>query len=138
MKKVMLMAVGVSCLLVGMAVPASAQSGKPLVLKGEVPFAFVSGDRTLGAGTYSIEIGQSRVRILDANSHPVQVIVSNPQQDNGSEEKPRLLFHRYGDTYFLWQIWTREHKVDFRMSRTEYDLKASRKADEGTIILAMR
>jgi len=138
MKKVMFVALGVSCLLAGMAVPASAQSGKPLMLKGEVPFAFVSGDRTMGAGTYSIEIGQSRVRFMDANGHPVQVIVSNPQQDNGSEEKARLVFHQRGGTYFLWQIWTRDHKVDFRMSRTEYNLKASLQADEGTITLAMR
>ncbi len=138
MKKAILLTVGVSCLLVGMAVPASAQSGKPLVLKGEVPFAFVSGDRTIQAGRYSVEIRQAQVRFVDANGHPVQVILTNPQQDNGRDELPRLVFHQYGGTYFLWQIWTRDHEIDFRMSRTEYDLKASRKADEGTIILAMR
>ena len=138
MKKVVLMAVAVSCLLVGMAVPASAQSGKPLILKGEVPFAFVSGDRTIQAGQYSVEIKQAQVRFIDANGHPVQVVVSNPQQESDSEEQPRLVFHQYGGTYFLWQIWTRDHKIDFRMSRTEYNLKASLNADEGTITLAMR
>jgi hypothetical protein len=138
MKKAILLTLGVSCLLVGMAVPAGAQSGKPLMLKGEVPFAFVSGDRTIQAGQYSVEIRQAQVRFVDANGHPVQVVLTNPQQDNGRDEQPRLVFHQYGGTYFLWQIWTRDHEIDFRMSRTEYDLKASRKTDEGTIILAMR
>lgn len=138
MKKVVLLAVAVSCLLVGMAVPARAQSGKPLILKGEVPFAFVSGDRTIQAGQYSVEIKQTQVRFIDANGHPVQVVVSNPQQESDSEEQPRLVFHQYGETYFLWQIWTRDHKIDFRTSRTEYNLRASLKADEGTITLAMR
>ena len=138
MKKVVLMAVAVSCLLVGMAVPASAQSGKPLILKGEVPFAFVSGDRTIQAGQYSVEIKQTQVRFIDANGRPVQVVVSNPQRDSDREEQPRLVFHQYGETYFLWQIWTRDHKIDFRTSRTEYNLKASLKADKATIILAMR
>ena len=137
MKKVMLVAVGVSCLLVGMAVPASAQSGTAMMLKGEVPFAFVSGERTIQAGRYSIEIRQTQVRFLDAQGHPIQVICSNPQQDSSRQEQPRLVFHQYGDTYFLWQIWTREHKIDFRPSRSEYKLKANRQ-DETTIILAMR
>lgn len=138
MKKVVLMAVAVSCLLAAAAVPASAQSGTAIKLNGEVPFAFVSGDRTMQAGHYSIEIKQEQVRFLDAHGHPVQVVVSNPQQDSDRDMQPRLVFHQYGETYFLWQIWTRDHKIDFRTSRTEYNLKASMKADEGTITLAMR
>ena len=136
MKKALLLTVG-ACLLAGMAVPVSAQSGRVMV-KGEVPFAFVSGDRTIQAGQYSIEIGQLRVRIFDANGHPVQTVLSIPRQENGNEQKPRLVFHKYGDTYFLRQVWTMDYKVDFRMSRTEYQLKAGLQTDEVTVILAMR
>jgi hypothetical protein len=132
----MLLTVGI-CLLAGMAVPVSAQSGR-VTLKGEVPFAFVSGGRTIQAGQYSLEIGQLRVRIFDANGHPVQWVLSNPRQENGNEQKPRLVFHKYGDTYFLHQIWTMDYKVDFRISRAEYQLKASLQTEEGTVILAMR
>lgn len=136
MKKALLLTVG-ACLLVGMAVPVSAQSGR-VTLKGEVPFAFVSADRTIQAGQYSIEVEQSRVRIRDAGGNPVQVVLSNPRQENGNEQKPRLVFHKYGDTYFLHQIWSMDYKVDFRTSRTEYNLKASLHTDERTFILAMR
>jgi hypothetical protein len=138
MKKVMLLALGVSCLLAGMAVPASAQFRQTMLLRSKVPFAFISGDRTIQAGEYSIEIDQRLVRFIDANGHPAQTIFSNPQQGSGSEWKPRLVFHKYGDAYFLWQIWTGEHKADFRMSRTEYNLKASLQTDQVTVILAMR
>jgi hypothetical protein len=135
-KKALFLTVGV-CLLAGMSVPGSAQSSAVMV-KGEVPFAFVSADRTIEAGQYFLEIGQSRVRIRDANGTPVQVILSNPRQENGNEEKPRLVFHKYGDTYILHQIWTIDYKVDFRTSRTEYNLKAIMQTDERTFILAMR
>jgi hypothetical protein len=138
MKRVMLLAVGASCLLAGMAVPANAQFRQTMMLRSKVPFAFISGDRTVQAGEYSIEIKQRLVRFIDANGHPAQTIFSNPQQASGSEEKPRLVFHKYGDAYFLWQIWTGEHKADFRMSRTEYNLRAGLKADQDTVILAMR
>jgi hypothetical protein len=138
MKRVMLLAVGVSCLLAGMAVPARAQFRQTMTLRSKVPFAFVSGDRTIQGGEYSIEIKQRLVRFIDANGHLAQMIFSNPPQDSRREEKPRLVFHKYGDAYFLWQIWTGEYTADFRMSRAEYNLRASLKTDPDTVILAMR
>jgi hypothetical protein len=137
MKKAMLLTVGVSCLLAGMAVPATAQLGWA-ALKSDVPFAFVSGNRTLQAGQYFIEIGQARVRFLDASRHQVQGIFSNTQACNLKAEQPRLVFHRYGETYFLSQIWSSAYKIDLPTSRTEYQLRASMKADQGTVTLAMR
>jgi len=138
MKRAMLLKIGILCAFAGLTVPVSAQSGTTIKLKGEVPFAFVSSDRTMPSGQYSVEIRQEQVRFLDAHGQPVQVVVSNPQQDSGRDEQPRLVFHRYGETYILWQIWTRDHKVDFRRSRTEYSLKANRQVEPGTVILAMR
>jgi hypothetical protein len=134
-KKVTLLTVGVSCLLAGVAVPVRAQSA---MLKSEVPFAFVSSGRTIQAGQYSIDIRQTQVRFIDANGHQVQVVLSNPQQESRLWLQPRLVFHRYGEAYFLSQIWTTDHTLDFRMSRAEYNLKASLKADQETITLAMR
>ncbi len=62
----------------------------------------------------------------------------NTLECNSKSEQPRLVFHRYGETYFLWQIWSTDFKFDFRTSRTEYQLRASMKADQGTVTLAMR
>jgi hypothetical protein len=48
-------------------------------LKKEVPFAFISGGRTIQAGPGSIEIRErTMVPILDANRNLVQTILSNP------------------------------------------------------------
>src|SRR5579864_1737817 len=101
MKKAVLLTVSVSCLLVGMAVPAKAQFGRTMTLRGEVPFAFVSGNRTIQAGKYSIEIREAQVQFIDARGHVVCGVFSNERQENGRDEQPRLVFHRYGDTYFL-------------------------------------
>ena len=138
MNKAMLLTLGFSCLLAGMVVPVSAQSGNQMRLKGEVPFAFVSADRTIQAGQYFIELGQTQVRLLDVNGNQVQSIFSNPRQDNDKLEQPRLVFHRYGKTYFLWQIWTGDYKADLRTSRSEYQLKADLKADQSTVTLSVR
>jgi len=136
LKKALFLTIGI-CLIAGMVIPVSAQSS-PVILTGEVPFAFVSANRPIPAGQYSIEVWQAHVRIYDANRHPVQMTLSDPRQSNRNEEKPRLVFHKYGDTYFLYQVWTSDYKVEFRTSRAEYNLKASLKRDESTVILAMR
>ena len=125
------------CLLAGMAVPVSAQSGK-VTLRGEVPFAFVSADRTIEAGQYFLEIDQSHVWIRKTDGNSVQVVLSNPRQGNPNGEKPRLVFHKYGDTYFLHQVWNRDYKIEFRTSRAEYNLKASSQTHEITVLLAIR
>jgi hypothetical protein len=138
MKKAVLLTVGVSCLLVGMAVPAKAQFGRTMTLRGDVPFTFVSGNRTIQAGEYSIEIREIQVQFMDARGHVVCGVFSNGRKENGRDEQPRLVFHRYGDTYFLRQIWTTDHKLDFGMSRSEYKLQAGLKVEQGTVILAMR
>ncbi|HLM98477.1 MAG TPA: hypothetical protein VK335_04310 [Bryobacteraceae bacterium] len=138
MKKTMLLTVGISCLLVGMAAPVSAQILGVAGLKSDVPFAFVSGGRTIQAGQYVLQIKQGLVRFLDEDGHAVHAIVSNTQDCNHKEEQPRLVFHRYGETYFLWQVWSRDYKVEFGTSRTEHKLKAGLKADQETVILAMR
>jgi len=137
-KKKLLLTVGVLCLLVGMAAPASAQILSKAKLIGDVPFAFVSGGRAIQAGQYAIQIYQAQVRFLDEDGHQIQAIFSNKQECNHKVEQPRLVFHRYGEQYFLWQIWSSDYNVEFGTSRTEKSLKAKLKADQETVVLAMR
>jgi len=137
MKRVMLWAVCAAVVFVT-ALPVSAQSAKPVVLKGEIPFAFVSGSRTLPAGEYTIEIGSNGIHFLDAKKHPIQAIFANPAEQSYSEEQPRLVFRQYGGQYFLGQIWTRDGYVDFPQSRTEHHLQVSLRAEENTLTIAMR
>jgi hypothetical protein len=137
-QKVLLTVLGVSCLLVGAAGPASAQVSDGMMLKSDVPFAFVLDGRTIQAGLYSIEIRHNIVQVLDANYHPVQRTFSNKPQSKVTAAQPRLVFHRYGEKYFLWQVWSRDYKVDFGTSRAERILRASLKPDQETVMLALR
>lgn len=80
-------------------------------LKGKIPFEFRIGDTTLPAGEYSLVRNTAGTNILTMrnldyksgatmfNSHPVQAKWSENSQP------PKLVFHRYGKTYFLSQVW---------------------------------
>ena len=86
---------------------SSAQGQVPAKMIVSVPFDFTAGKATLKAGKYSIKHSNGAalsIRSLDGTS---TVLVSAPltlssQSVKGGE---RLVFNRYGDRYFLSQVW---------------------------------
>ncbi|OFW30248.1 MAG: hypothetical protein A3J28_11860 [Acidobacteria bacterium RIFCSPLOWO2_12_FULL_60_22] len=91
----------------GLAAPLFAQSKKTLVAK--IPFEFVVGDRTLPASEYIVEHvfwGSSAIRIqTEDGPGPYGLTTSMLVQRPVHEAEGKLIFHRYGDTYFLSQVW---------------------------------
>ena len=74
-----------------------------------VPFDFVAGNKTLPAGEYAVKaVGPANMLILvdrtDSTTSaflPTHAAVSaQPQIES------KLVFNRYGDRYFLAQVWT--------------------------------
>jgi hypothetical protein len=87
------------------AVVANGQSRQ--TLRAQVPFEFVVGERTLAAGEYRVSgIDQAGDAIAIRNRAGESVIrlgSSAERQDRARTAK--LVFHRYGNTYFLSQVW---------------------------------
>lgn len=94
------------CLYVSLAATAgSAQSNRMLV--ANVPFDFQVGGKILPAGAYSVrQITTSGAGLLIRNEEGREAIMvlSNSAQENKSAQS-RLVFHRYGDQYFLATVW---------------------------------
>jgi hypothetical protein len=90
------------------AATASAQ-GQSLSdhVRGKIPFDFVVGDKQLPAGEYVIGNAQTTSNIFmairsrndGANALTIPVQVGTPT------DTAKLIFHRYGDQYFLFQVW---------------------------------
>lgn len=90
-----------------LAGPSRAQT--PRTLKGNIPFAFSVGEKTLPAGDYTVqrvqwgnEIAQM-IRSADGSSAAMVGTMRADWKGEGTEA--RLIFHRYGNQYFLAQIW---------------------------------
>jgi hypothetical protein len=106
MKSMFRTGLAVCGLVVTLIVSAGAQSPS----KAKIPFDFIVGDKTLKAGEYVIKVAGSGsmpelLAFHDANGKP-QVVVNGIRmeavENNG---RSRLLFTKYGDRYFLSQIW---------------------------------
>lgn len=75
-----------------------------------VPFEFSVGDKKLPAGEYSIgrampSSGDTVLLISRVNEKDSVFPLTNSAQSLEPKDADTLVFHRYGDQYFLFQVW---------------------------------
>ena len=75
-----------------------------------IPFDFNVGDSKLPAGEYSIgralpSSGDTVLLISNVNHTESVFPLTNSAQSLKSKDADTLVFHRYGDQYFLFQVW---------------------------------
>jgi hypothetical protein len=86
---------------------ANAQSTRRQT--ADIPFDFVVGDKNLPAGKYdvhSMTAAGEALRIRGIANEKSVVRLSNPITRIEPAQKGQLVFHRYGNQYFLSEVWT--------------------------------
>lgn len=84
-----------------------AQAQDPLVVR--VPFDFVAGTAKLPAGDYMVKTaGPMSSLLLASRTDPMvsAIVPSNSTASADVQRESKLVFNRYGDRYFLAQVWT--------------------------------
>lgn len=79
-------------------------------LKANIPFDFIVADKKLPAGEYSIgraQVGSGdSVILISSADHEANVFsLTSAVHIVKPKDKGTLVFHRYGDQYFLFQVW---------------------------------
>jgi hypothetical protein len=86
----------------------TAASAQTVKMKAHVPFSFIVNRATLPAGDYRVDSIDNQGRVLafrDRNSKTTILVGTNSCIRTKGIEDGKLTFHRYGDRYFLKQIW---------------------------------
>ena len=84
----------------------TAASAQTIGLKVNVPFSFIVNHATLPAGEYSVDsLGDRVLAIRGLTSKTTNLVISNSCEMLKPAGQTKLIFHRYGDRYFLNQIW---------------------------------
>ena len=101
-------------------------------ISANIPFDFSIGDKKLNAGKYSISrLNQNSddtvLAILDGNGSFKAARTSHTVQTFRIKDSATLVFHRYGDQYFLYQVWPAGETIgrEFVISRNERDIRRS-------------
>jgi hypothetical protein len=129
-----------SLLLLMSAVAVRAQSQRTKVTN--IPFSFIVGDKTLPAGEYTIEPNRrdyDKVWLVQSgDGHASALFSTIPTRSFETQENSKLVFRKYGDQYFLSQIWTAGDNSgrELLIPRLEHVLAKS-KIDRETVVLAI-
>jgi hypothetical protein len=114
----------VAGMVLWLALSATAQRS----VKANIPFDFQIGDTTLKAGEYTIKAGASDLPEFlvfhDATGKAKAVVNGSRVETAESAGMRRLLFTRYGDRYFLSQVWMTEEDsgCEVRKNKEEREL----------------
>jgi hypothetical protein len=123
MKKQLLRASAIFIFVITMAaVSVSAQSDERRIVV-DIPFDFVVEKRTLPAGVYTIKsISSNSDKILlirSADGRQSALANTNAVEASAAQKRSKLIFQRYGDQYFLSQVWSRGGNVGRELPRSD-------------------
>jgi hypothetical protein len=116
---------------------AQAQDGMAV----NVPFDFVAGGKTLPAGEYIVKISaptRAMILISRKDATTSAFINTNPAVSLAPQAESKLVFNRYGDSYFLSQVWSEGNTQGRQLVRTarEKEIAMTAKAEtEGQVVL---
>lgn len=128
-------------LCTALLVAASAAMGQTKVgdIVADVPFAFVAAGQEFPAGHYIVSReGDCCLRILNSQQQGLYVATHDSLRSDSVDSK--LVFHRYGDTYFLSAVWTTGNTIgrELSRSRAERELEAHKSEMELAVVHPQR
>jgi hypothetical protein len=102
---------------------ATGQTGPGDVVV-DVPFAFNVAGQQLPAGHYIVKSKDGFIRIFSTNKQGL--FVPTHAAVRAASEQSKLVFHRYGDAYFLFGVWVKGTTTGKELypSRAERELAA--------------
>lgn len=115
---------------------ANAQSSP--TIKAQVPFNFVANGKAMSAGECVITVsgtGQEHLSISSGKQHIY--VFSIPDTSPDASKRTALMFHRYGERYFLTGI-KREGRNGYKLptSKLEMELQARNVPEQDSTLLA--
>ena len=113
-------------------------------LKANIPFDFMLAGKKFAAGQYSIvranpTVGDQILSVSSADDRSRVLPITIPVTTLDAKEKSTLVFHRYGDEYFLAQVWSAGATTGraFTRSRREKQLEQEQRATAANNKVAM-
>ena len=112
--------------------------------RGDVPFEFSLSQQFMPAGNYEISSeGEKLLAVRNLDSMKTCMVIESVHvQASQTSEAPhaKLVFHKYGDQYFLAEIWDgSDLGIQIRESKHEKEMKWAR-TDSGPelVVIAMK
>jgi hypothetical protein len=101
------------CLLFTTATLFAQTTPSQQLMKVNVPFSFGVENQSLPAGEYLVltVTPERSIRIASVDGKHSAIVNTLPNYAGSPSENSRLVFHKYGNEYFLTQVWTAGQNV---------------------------
>ncbi len=131
-----------SLLLFSLVAVAGHAYAQEYPMTAKIPFQFAVGNQILPAGEYRLEHlspGNGYLLLLRRTDGPeCTTMITTSIRANDWQDKSKLVFNRYGDHYFLAQIWTAGDNVGRKLSPSRRETEAASKQVKQEIALLVR
>ena len=136
MKKQLLSFVG----MLGLLMVAESAFAQHVHVRANIPFNFTINKNTLPAGQYDVrEIDSAGGHVLAIQSGEGkmgQMFLTNAVSASASPNKTKLVFTRYGDQYFLSQIWLEGSDIGRELPKSAREAELARASATKKVVVA--
>ena len=95
----------IGIMTIAMVTAVVTAHGQSNTVRANVPFEFVVGATTLPAGEYTVgSLTSDTLKIASMDAKEVALRLT--RTTDGKTDHAKLVFHRYGDRYFLAEVWS--------------------------------
>ncbi len=120
---------------------AGALNAQTRPVTANIPFDFSAGKMTFPAGEYRVnEIGSLGFLSVVGQGSAIGIVNSHRTQSHSPSASNHLVFHRYGNRYFLYQIWVEgdDSGRELPMTRVEKELAMASNATPSAVAIMAR
>jgi hypothetical protein len=113
---------------------AGAAQAQQTDVRAKVPFDFVAGDKAYSAGDYNLKSVLADgvpIRVNNLDEPMSGILMSQTCTASEPAGSTKLVFHRLGERYFLYQIWREGSSSgrQFGVSKVEIQLAKNEKPE---------
>jgi hypothetical protein len=122
-------------LAVALASPALHAQWVPERTQVIVPFAFEVGSTHFAPGTYILSNAGEHVVLVQNGKHSA-LTMSSPEMAPKPPATSKVVFHRYGNQYFLAEVWNRHSSLgnQIKINSRQTELTKNQSKDEVVLI----
>jgi hypothetical protein len=142
MKRQLLTAIMLSFVVALAVTTVTAQSGSHL-MRITIPFEFTIRDKALPSGEYIVRRSVSErpetLTISRVDGSSGEYVLTSAVQTNSPRAESMLVFHSYGERYFLTQVWSAGDSAGRELPKTTRERELAKNAvTRQTVTLAAR
>jgi hypothetical protein len=121
-------------LIIGTALAGvAAVNAADKAIAANVPFNFYMGSTVMPQGAYRVnELANGNIVALKT-AHATKAMSVSHMVGKSLNEPSRMVFHCYGDTYFLAQIWAGDGSMGHALPRSKREKEIARDGSAPTL-----